>query len=104
MKEYIWKLPVLGPLTRSIYRNLTSRLKPFRGSKQYWMERYKSGGNSGPGSYNKLAEFKAQVLNNFVVMNNIKTVIEYGCGDGNQLRLSNYPSYLGFDISASAIS
>jgi len=104
MKEYIRKLPVIGPLTKSIYHNLTSRLKPFRGSKQYWIERYKSGGNSGAGSYGKLAEFKAEVLNDFVRGNAIETIIEYGCGDGNQLKLSSYPFYIGFDVSLAAIS
>jgi cyclopropane fatty-acyl-phospholipid synthase-like methyltransferase len=33
----------------------------------------------------------------------VKSVIEFGCGDGNQLRFANYPSYLGFDISPEAI-
>lgn len=65
----------------------------------YWENRYKYGGNSGDGSYGKLAIFKADIINNFVFKNNIKTIIEFGCGDGNQLSLSKYPSYIGFDIS-----
>ncbi len=36
------------------------------------------GKNSGAGSYNELAEFKANVLNDFVRENDIQTVIEYG--------------------------
>lgn len=72
-------------------------------SKKYWIGRYKSGGTSGSGSYNKLAEFKADVINNFIKENQIKTVIEYGCGDGNQLKYSDYPSYIGFDISPKVI-
>jgi len=35
--------------------------------------------------------------------NQIRTIIEYGCGDGNQLILSQYQSYIGFDISQEAI-
>jgi hypothetical protein len=31
-------------------------------------------------------------------------VIEFGCGDGNQLTLAKYPAYLGFDLSETAIS
>ncbi|HSW64471.1 MAG TPA: class I SAM-dependent methyltransferase [Dissulfurispiraceae bacterium] len=31
------------------------------------------------------------------------SVIEYGCGDGNQLSLAVYPQYLGFDISDHAL-
>jgi SAM-dependent methyltransferase len=38
-----------------------------------------------------------------VQQNSVDTVIEYGCGDGNQLTLANYPHYLGFDISPDAI-
>jgi SAM-dependent methyltransferase len=73
-------------------------------SKKYWRKRYKIGGNSGCGSYGLLAEFKADVLNSFVSRKNITSVIEFGCGDGNQLFLSNYPIYVGYDISAAAIS
>lgn len=75
----------------------------FKGSEEYWKQRYANNGNAGAGSYNKLAEFKAQVLNDFVVENNIKTVIEYGSGDGNQLKLCAYPKYVGFDVSPVAI-
>jgi hypothetical protein len=73
-------------------------------SENYWKERYKNGGNSGRGSYGKFAEFKANILNEFINSHNIKSIIEYGCGDGNQLKLAKYPSYLGFDISPVAIS
>lgn len=78
--------------------------KKFKGSGQYWEERYKSQGNSGSGSYDHLAEFKAEFLNNFVLQNNIQTVIELGCGDGNQLKLARYPVYLGLDISPTAVN
>ncbi|MFT3949715.1 MAG: hypothetical protein QM763_22315 [Agriterribacter sp.] len=72
-------------------------------SKDYWESRYKQGGNSGCGSYGRLAEFKAQVLNEFVAENNLSSVIEFGCGDGNQLALANYPKYIGLDVSATII-
>jgi hypothetical protein len=77
--------------------------KEFPGSARYWEQRYASLGNSGVGSYGKFAEFKAEILNAFVDENNVRTVIEFGCGDGNQLELSTYPKYLGFDISETAI-
>jgi SAM-dependent methyltransferase len=35
---------------------------------------------------------------------NIKTVLEWGCGDGNQLRLATYPRYVGVDVSRTAVS
>lgn len=76
----------------------------FSGSASYWDRRYAVGGNSGRGSYGELAEFKARVLNEFVATHGIRTVIEFGCGDGNQLLLAEYPSYLGLDVSSTAIS
>ena len=33
-------------------------------SKKYWEKRYLKGGDSGDGSYGKLAEFKAKVIIN----------------------------------------
>lgn len=76
----------------------------FPGSERYWEERYSSGGNSGVGSYDKFATFKAEVINAFVEENRIASVIEFGCGDGNQLSLANYPAYTGFDVSETIIS
>jgi cyclopropane fatty-acyl-phospholipid synthase-like methyltransferase len=77
--------------------------KTFIGSAQYWENRYKSGNNSGKGSYGELAEFKAEVLNAFVLEKGIRSVIEFGCGDGNQLSLAVYPQYVGYDVSAVAV-
>lgn len=72
-------------------------------SQDFWETRYLEGGTSGSGSYNQLAEFKAEILNDFVEKNHINKVIEWGCGDGNQLKLARYPSYVGFDVSLTAI-
>lgn len=111
MKDSADRSPTLRSTAKGAFRSLVASLRTlmsrpgsFPGSKEYWKERYRAGGNSGPGSYNKLAEFKAKVLNDFVGENQISKVIEYGCGDGNQLRLSQYPSYIGFDVSPEAIS
>ncbi|OBX23247.1 MULTISPECIES: glycosyltransferase [Bizionia] len=81
-------------------RNLKS---VFPGSKNYWEERYVRKGNSGSGSYGRLADYKAEYLNDFVSENEINTVVEFGCGDGNQLTLANYKNYIGFDVSKRAI-
>ena len=72
-------------------------------SAEYWDRRYRKGGNSGAGSYGKLAEFKAEILNNFILEQGIQTVVEHGCGDGAQLELARYPSYLGLDVSPTVI-
>jgi SAM-dependent methyltransferase len=89
-----------------LYRKLTSRSPrqtSFQSSATYWENRYASGGDSGPGSRHHLAQFKADFLNDFVRQNRIETIIEYGCGDGCQLNLADYPQYLGLDISKTAI-
>lgn len=75
----------------------------FNGSKEYWDKRYSEGGNSGSGSYNRLGIYKAETVNEFLEEKNIKSCIEWGCGDGNQLSLMNYKEYLGIDISKKAI-
>jgi protein O-GlcNAc transferase len=59
-------------------------------------KRYEMNGNSGAGSYGRLANFKAEVINEFVKIRLVKTVIELGMGDGNQLQLSECPYYNGF--------
>ncbi len=104
LKYWFKKVPVLRIITKFIYFGFIERWRTFSGSEKYWIQRYQSGGNSGSGSYDKFAKFKAEVLNNFVKNNQIKTIIEYGCGDGNQLRLAEYPSYIGFDVSTEAIA
>jgi len=78
-------------------------LPPFTDSASYWESRYALGQNSGVGSYDELARFKAQVLNDFVAEHQVRSVLELGCGDGNQLELARYPSYQGFDVSPTAV-
>jgi SAM-dependent methyltransferase len=72
-------------------------------SQRYWEKRYAEGRDSGAGSYGRLSRFKAEVLNDFVAKNRLSTVLELGCGDGNQLKLAKYPRYIGMDVSKTAI-
>jgi SAM-dependent methyltransferase len=72
-------------------------------SADYWEQRYASGGNSGAGSYDRLAQFKADFLNGFVEQNEIQSIIEFGSGDGAQLALAKYPRYTGVDVSQTVI-
>ncbi len=76
----------------------------FPGSADYWEKRYSRGGNSGSGSYNRLAAFKSEIVNRFVIEKDIKTVIELGCGDGFQLQSASYPRYVGLDVSVTAVN
>jgi len=75
-------------------------------SSAYWEKRYATGGNSGDGSYNHLAEFKAAVINQFIHTYNIKSIVDYGVGDGNQCALidTKKVEYYGIDVSDTAIS
>lgn len=82
---------------------MTNESLTFKDSAQYWDDRYRLQGHSGAGSYGCLADFKAEIINHFVSANNIHSVMEFGCGDGNQLSLSKYPKYIGFDISEHAL-
>lgn len=75
----------------------------FNGSAMFWEKRYVSGGTSGPGSYGALAQGKAKFLNVFVAEHGVRSVIEFGCGDGNQLSLVKYPRYVGLDVSRAAV-
>lgn len=79
-------------------------LAAFESSQKYWIDRYKGGGDSGHGSYGLLAQYKAEFLNTFVEEHRIETIIEHGCGDGNQLSLAKYPHYSGYDISPDAVA
>ena len=72
-------------------------------SAKYREQRYATGGGSGAGSYSEFAEYRAKFLNAFVAEHDIKSVIEFGCGDGSQLGLTVYPEYLGLDVSDTAI-
>jgi hypothetical protein len=75
----------------------------FPGTQTYWEERYASGGNSGQGSAGQLAAFKAEILNGFVKENSVQSIVEFGCGDGRQLMITEYPRYAGLDISPTII-
>lgn len=97
VKAFIKSVPIIGPHIAHL------RTEQFKDSANYWDRRYKTGGNSGAGSYNRLAEFKASVLNEFVRKHEISSVIEYGSGDGAQLKLAQYPTYTGVDISEKAL-
>jgi len=104
LKTLLKETPIVGTILKKIYRSYISATKPFQNSEKYWIERYQSGDNSGDGSYGKLSEFKAEFINKLVKENDIKSVIEFGSGDGNQLKLAHYDNYIGFDISQEAIN
>lgn len=99
IKSLINRMPVIGSLARKIH----AAIFPFDGVGSYWERRYAKGGNSGAGSFGRLAYFKADTINNLVDELSIQSIIEFGFGDGNQLSLYNLPDYTGFEISRTAL-
>lgn len=96
-KDLVRPVPGVRKLSR-----LRQRLD-FVGSASFWERKYRRGGTSGPGSYGALGTGKAEFLNAFVRERGIQSVIEFGCGDGHQLSLAEYPRYVGLDVSPTAI-
>lgn len=91
-------------IIKIIIKRFFSRSKEsFDKSFKYWQIRYLKGGTSGSGSYGLLAKFKTDTINHFLLNHDVFNVVEFGCGDGNQISAINYPSYLGLDVSHAAI-
>lgn len=82
--------------TRKVYYRLFD-------STDYWEQRYADKRDSGPGSRGGHRQFKADFLNTFVEQHDIESVVEFGCGDGTQVALADYPTYTGLEVSESAV-
>jgi SAM-dependent methyltransferase len=89
------------PGTRRI--SLLRQRMAYRDSANFWEGTYAQGGTSGNGSYGPLGAGKSRFLNELVSVRAVRSVIEFGCGDGNQLALADYPGYIGLDVSRTAI-
>ena len=87
----------------SLLGRVYRRLKGFDSGK-YWEGRYAAGGNSGAGSYGRLAEYKAEVINRIIEERGIGSVVDWGVGDGNQLTILSVPNYLGVDVSQTVVN
>jgi SAM-dependent methyltransferase len=86
---------------------LFGRIAPllgFRSSRRYWETRYRLGGHSGEGSRGEAAEYKARVLNAFISNHRVRSAIEFGCGDGYQLKMLDVPLYTGVDVSETILA
>lgn len=105
LKQIVRQTPILGSIARWIYFRARERKQgPFPGTAAYWESRYSAGGDSGAGSYTIFGQFKAEVISEFVAKHDVQSVIEFGCGDGEQLSRMKYVTYSGYDVSSSAIS
>ncbi len=70
----------------------------------YWKQRYQTGGNSGAGSYGRLARYKADFINAFTRENNLLDLLDFGCGDGSVMQQLKVARYVGVDISETALA
>lgn len=68
----------------------------------WWEAWYAAGGDSGPGSRGEQAQWKADTINEFIQQNDIRSVFDLGCGDGEQIALIEVPIYMGFEPSRTA--
>lgn len=70
----------------------------------YWDNRYKTGGNSGAGSYGQEAQIKADYINEVIRKYSIQTIQEYGVGDGHNMSMYyGYKQFNGYDIAPHSI-
>lgn len=71
-----------------------------------WVSRYSNPSSlSGPGSFPEISQKYLDFLSNFCENNNIKSIVDYGCGDVaiyEEFNLKKY-SYTGIDASQRAI-
>ncbi|MCH8861251.1 MAG: class I SAM-dependent methyltransferase [Proteobacteria bacterium] len=102
LRDWLAHVSWLRRLLTPLYVAVSRLFSPASGD--YWEQRYARGGTSGTGSVGRLAAFKAQVLNSFVAENDVKSVVEFGCGDGDQLDLCDFPDYTGVDVSETILT
>ena len=69
-------------------------------SERYWLGRYAGPDPGGWGSKGELAEWKAEYINRFVHEHGVTSILELGCGDGEQLALYDFEgiAYAGLDV------
>ena len=69
----------------------------FKLQKNYWDQRYASGGSSGKGSIGPARDWKWGILERY--LGEVNHVIDYGCGDLSFWEGRTCSDYLGIDVS-----
>ena len=67
--------------------------------KEYWDERYNSGGNSGWCSVGELKEWRWKIIKDHVSLKDL-SVLDVGCGDLRFWKDKKHEDYTGIDISS----
>lgn len=71
---------------------------------EYWEARYRDGRlGSGPGSRAAAADAKAAYVNRLIARHRVRSVVDWGCGDGRVASRFVVPRYIGLDVSAAAV-
>lgn len=67
----------------------------------YWDRRYREGRSSGAGSEGSEGQYKADYVSDFIHNHGVKSLIDWGCGDGQVLELIRLEDalYHGVDCS-----
>lgn len=71
----------------------------------YWDRRYREGRTSGAGSEGAEGAYKAAYLSRFIAEHDVRTTVDWGCGDGQVLSLVELGTvqYTGVDVSQTII-
>lgn len=72
----------------------------------YWDRRYRDGRTSGAGSEGNEGAYKADYVSDLIHNRNIESVVDWGCGDGQVLKLIRLEGaeYLGVDVSHTIVN
>jgi len=86
----------------NLFRRVRRRFEGFDAAR-YWQREYASGGSSGAGSGGFNYEFKRDYVTSVIRRFGIASVIDFGCGDGGQVRELPVAEYYGLDVAQAAI-
>lgn len=70
---------------------------------EYWENRYRKGRGSGRGSRGRNANRKAAYINRLIKKHRVRSVIDWGCGDGRVASRIVCQRYFGLDVSEKAV-
>jgi hypothetical protein len=84
--------------------HILSRLTGTYDARCYWDQRYRSGEDSGSGSREFNWQFKTDYINSIIKKYSVRSVVDFGCGDGMQIRDLQVREYLELDISPVALA
>lgn len=95
---------MIGENVKGILRKYFGLFNNKFDAKEYWEHRYAKFGDSGDGSKGSNYEFKRDYINNIIKKYNIKSIVDFGCGDGKQIKELIVDEYYGIDVASSAVN